>query len=142
MYKLIYGENERMLPWAAPRIGVTAFRSDAQTIGYERDGELVAVVVFDGFSHGDGYMHVASDGSRRWLTRELLTAAFAYPFIQCRLRRITALVPAKNHVALKFDEELGFRREGYHPHAAESGGDIISLGMLREQCRFLPQEAR
>lgn len=139
MHRLIYGEDERLLAWAAERIGVPGFRADAHTIGLERGGELVAVVVFDGFSDVDCNMHVASDGTRRWLTRAFLTACFAYPFIQCRLRRVTGLVPADNADALRFDEHLGFRREGYHPHATQTG-DLISLGMLREWCRFIPQE--
>jgi len=137
MNELIYGQDERLLLWAAERIGVPCFRDDARTIGYARDGELMAVVVFDGFSPVDCNMHIASDGTRRWLTRELLTAAFAYPFIQCGLRRVTGLVPAKNTDALRFDQHLGFRREGYHHKAAQNGGDLISLGLLRENCRFI-----
>jgi RimJ/RimL family protein N-acetyltransferase len=139
MNKLIYGEDERLLPWAESRVGVTGFRPDARTIGYERDDELLAVVVFDSFSLHDCNMHIASDGSRRWLTRELLAAAFAFPFIQCGFRRVTGLVPARNIAALKFDEHIGFRREGYHPQAAKDG-DLVSLGMLKEWCRFLPKE--
>jgi RimJ/RimL family protein N-acetyltransferase len=141
MYRLIYGEDDRILPWALERTGVVGFRHDARTIGYERDGDMVAVVVFDGFSDVDCNMHIASDGTRRWLTRELLTASFAYPFIQCGLRRVTALVPARNVDALRFDEHIGFRREGYHPCAAKDG-DLVSLGMLREWCRFIPRESR
>lgn len=139
MNRLIYGDDERLLPWAQQRVGVVDFRADAHTIGYEHDGKVVAVVVFDDFSHHDVNMHIASDGTGRWLTRELLVAAFAYPFIQCGLRRITALVPARNTRALKFDEHIGFRREGYHPKAAKDG-DLVSLGLLREHCRWIPQE--
>ena len=139
MFRLLYGEDERLLPWATERVGVPSFRHDARTIGYENDDGLVAVVVFDGFSPVDVNMHIASDGSSRWLTRELLTASFAFPFIQCGLRRVTALVPARNTAALKFDEHLGFRREGYHPQAGKDG-DLVSLGMLKEWCRFLPKE--
>lgn len=136
MNRLIYEQDGELLAWASARIGVS-FRTDAKTVGYARDGELIAVVVYDGFSAGDVNMHIASDGSSRWLTRELLTAAFAFPFIQCKMRRVTALVPAKNADALRFDQHLGFRREGYHPKAANNGGDLISLGMLREHCRFI-----
>ncbi|MGX0136357.1 N-acetyltransferase [Cupriavidus metallidurans] len=142
MHRLIYGEDERLLPWACERIGVSEFRADARTIGLERGGELVAVVVFDGFSDVDCNMHIASDGTRRWLNRTLLTAAFAFPFLQCGMRRVTGLVPAGNADALRFDEHLGFKREGYHLCASKNGGDLISLGMLREWCRFIPQEPK
>lgn len=140
MVRLVYDEQERCLEWAAQRIGLGCFRADARAIGLERDGQLSAVTVFDTFSPKDCSMHIASDGSRRWLNRAYLTACFAFPFLQCGLRRVTGMVPASNTDALRFDEHLGFRREGYHRCAAADGGDMISLGMLKEFCRYIPQE--
>jgi RimJ/RimL family protein N-acetyltransferase len=138
--QLIYGQEDRLLPWAQERIGVS-FRSDAYTIGLEKDGELVAVVVYDTFSEVDCCMHIASDGTRAWMNKSLLLAAFAYPFIQLKLRRVTGMVPAKNTQALAFDEHIGFVREGYHPKALPDD-DLVSLGLLRENCRFIPQGER
>lgn len=133
--RLIYGEESRLLPWAQERIGAT-FRDDAYTIGLERDGQIIAVVVFDTFSEADCCMHIASDGTRAWMSKALLLAAFAYPFEQLGLRRVTGMVPASNAEALGFDEHIGFVREGYHPHALPND-DLISLGLLREHCRFI-----
>jgi RimJ/RimL family protein N-acetyltransferase len=135
--KLIYGDEHRLLPWAKERIGVS-FRRDAYSIGLERDGQIVAVVVYDNFSDADCNMHIASDGSRAWMNKSLLVAAFAYPFVQLGLRRVTGVVPAKNSAALAFDEHIGFSREGYHPHALPDD-DLVSLGLLRENCRFIPR---
>lgn len=143
--KLVYGEEQRLLPWALARIGIPAFRRDAYSIGLERNGELVAVVVYDSFSECDVNMHVASDGTGHWLNRAFLTASFAYPFQQLGLRRVTAMVPAKNTAALKFDENLGFVREGYHKNALPDD-DLVSLAILKENCRFYkdaaPQESK
>ena len=135
MATIIYGHEEILLPWAQERVGVT-FRRDAYTLGLERNGSLVAVVVFDNFSDADCNMHVASDGTRSWMSKNLLLATFAYPFTQLGLRRVTAMVPAKNAQALAFDEHIGFVREGYHPHALPDD-DLVSLGLLRENCRFI-----
>lgn len=134
--KLIYGEEDRLVPWAEKVIGVK-FRRDAYTIGLERNGEVVCVCVYDSFSECDCSMHIASDGSSRFANKEFVVAVFAYPFLQLGLRRVTAMVPAKNERALKLDEHLGFVREGRHPHACQDD-DLISLGMLRENCRFIP----
>ncbi len=134
---LIYGQEDRLLPWAQERIGV-AFRRDAYTLGLEKGGELVAVVVYDGFSEFDCNMHIASDGTAAWMNKSLLVSAFAYPFIQLKLNRVTGLVPSKNEAALKFDEHLGFEREGLHRKAC-GDDDLISLGMLKENCRFIPK---
>ena len=133
--RVIYGEEDRLLPWAQERVGVN-FRSDAYCIGLEKDEEIVAVVVYDNFSTVECCMHIASDGTKGWMNKSLLLAAFAYPFTQLGFRRVTGLVPASNTAALAFDEHLGFVREGYHPHAC-ADGDLISLGLLRENCRFI-----
>lgn len=141
MADVIYGNEDRLLPWAQERIGVH-FRGDAKTMGIERDGELTAVVVFDNFSETDAYMHIASDGTRAWMNKQLLLSAFAYPFIQLGLLRVTGMVVATNKDALAFDENLGFVREGFHPKAGPGGQDLVSLGMLRSTCRFIPKEVR
>ncbi len=141
MAQVIYGQEDRLLPWAQERIGVR-FRDDARTIGLERDGEVRAVVVYDNFSDTDLCMHIASDGTRAWMSKALLLSAFGYPFSQLGKLRVTGLVPASNKAALSFDEHLGFKREGFHPLAGPNGDDLISLGMLRKDCRFIPEEHR
>lgn len=140
MSELIYGQEERLLPWAQERVGVT-FRRDAYTIGLENGGALVAVVVFDNFSETDACMHIASDGTRSWMNKSLLLASFAYPFTQLGLLRLTGLVAADNADAIAFDEHIGFVREGFHPKAGPGGKDLISLGLLREACRFIPKDS-
>jgi RimJ/RimL family protein N-acetyltransferase len=137
----LYNMEEQHLPWAQERIGVS-FKPDAKTIGLERDGKIVAVVIFDSFGETDCNMHIASDGTRAWMSKALLVHAFCYPFVQLGLLRVTGLVPADNEDALKFDEHIGFVREGYHPRGAPGGKDLVSLGLLRSNCRFIPPEHR
>jgi len=132
--------KKQLIAWAESRLGMK-FRPDAKAIGRLRDGELSAVVVWDGFSKADCNIHVVSDGSRRWLNRKLLVAAFSYPFIQLRLRRVTALVPAKNTASLALVRRLGFVLEGVCRHALPDD-DIVVLGMLREHCLWIPTEYR
>jgi|DEB19_MinimDraft_2_1074335.scaffolds.fasta_scaffold27836_2 RimJ/RimL family protein N-acetyltransferase len=138
MATVIYGQEDRLLPWAAERIGIT-FRRDAYSLGLEKNGKIVAVVVFDTFSACDCCMHIASDGTKAWMNKGLLLATFAYPFTQLGFRRVTAMVPAKNTAALAFDENIGFVREGFHPHGCPDD-DLISLGLLKENCRFVTKE--
>lgn len=140
MSELIYGENERLVAWAEGVIGCS-FRPDAQAIGCESNGDVVCVAVFDGFSECDCNIHIASNGSQSWLTRKFLCAAFAYPFVQLGLRRVTGLVPASNKKALKFDYHLGFVFEGRCRNALPND-DIIILGMLREECPFISKQHR
>ena len=136
--QLVY--DQHILEWASDVIGFP-FRDDAKVIGASFDGDLRAVVVYDGFSECDCNMHIASDGSARWLSRGFLRAVFAYPFIQLGLRRVTGLVPAKNERALNFDLRLGFEHEGLCRDALPDD-DIIVLGMRRSVCPYIPEEYR
>lgn len=139
MATLIYGQEERLLPWALERIGIGQFRRDAYTLGLEKNGSLVAVVVFDTFSKVDCCMHIASDGTKAWMNKSLLLAAFAYPFKQLGMRRVTGLVPSKNKEALAFDQNLGFEVEGVCRHALPDD-DLVILGLLHENCRFVSKD--
>lgn len=142
MHKLIYDDQERLLQWACERIGIARFREDAVAIGSACGEELKAVSVFDTFTAVDCCMSIASDGSGHWLTRGFLVASFAYPFIQCDMRRISSFVSVNNKRAIKFDEHIGWVREGLHRKASLGGEDLISMGMLRSECRFIPQRYR
>jgi len=141
MNTLIYGQDERLLQWAFERMAFTA-RSDAKAIGWgdEATGTLKAVVIWDGFSECDCNIHVCSDESGHWLRRPLLIAAFSHPFLQWERRRVTSLIPENNTNAIRFNRHLGFKQEGICRNAAPDG-NIILMGMLREECRFILQNS-
>lgn len=141
MIEIVYNDIPGKLAWAAEKIGLLRFKPDARAFGVTRDGILCAVVVFDCFSECDCNMHVASDGSGIWLTRKVLMHAFGYPFIEMKLRRVTALIPMKKTQAIKFNEHLGFKVEGFCPDAMPDD-DIQIRGMTRKECRYIPPEFR
>jgi len=136
MKTIIYGQNERVVDWVAQRVDEHAFEQ-AVGIGLEEDGELIAGVVYNLYTGPSICMHVAAVPGRRWMTRDYLYRCFAYPFIQLQCNRITGLVRVDNLEAQKFDEHLGFKREGLLRRACEDGTDMILYGMLKEECRFL-----
>ncbi|WP_159953045.1 GNAT family protein [Rhizobium sp. 18065] len=136
---VIYDNQDRMIVWAVDKIGGHEFRPDAKAIGIERGSELVAVVVFDNFSPGSCCISVASDGTRRWLTREFLIRVFAYPFIQLGHHRLTALISATNHDSQRFCTSCGFQKEGLLRQGCPDQSDMIVMGLLRDECRWLPE---
>lgn len=140
MSQLIYDDQPGLLAWAAERIGLSGFKSDAKAFGVLHGGVLRAVVVWDTFSAADCCLHVASSGGH-WLTRGVLKMAFGYPFIDLKLRRVTALIAATNAAAIRFNEHLGFKLEGLCPEAMPTD-DLQIRGMLRRECRFIPPEYR
>jgi RimJ/RimL family protein N-acetyltransferase len=133
--RTVYGEDERVKAWVGVRVGEEDFGA-GHAIGLERDGELVAGVVYNFYTGPSVCMHVAAEG-KHWLNKDFLYRAFAYPFLQLKCNRVTGLVPADDIVARKFDEHLGFVFEGRLRKARSDGSDMYLYGMLKEECRFL-----
>lgn len=110
--------------------------SGSQAIGLEKDGELVAGVIYEGFNGHNVWMHVAAESSKRWMTKSYLRACFMYPFHQLGCDRVSGYVEAWNEQARKFDEHLGFRQEAVLKGAASDGGDVILYVMNKQECRY------
>jgi RimJ/RimL family protein N-acetyltransferase len=136
-----------MLAWAVERMratiepGFSGFRADATAIGREINGELAGVLVYDTFAAGDCLWHVASS-TKRWITRELIIRGVAYPFIQLKQKRITAMISEQNAPSLKLARGFGFVEEGRLRRAGSRDEDMIVFGMLRGECRWLPRGAQ
>lgn len=137
----------------APRFTMTADRSrvlefvrkhvplalvdNMTALGLERDGELIAGVIYEGFNGHNVWMHCAIPGR---LTREFINACFHYPFVQLGCKRVSGYVEASNIKARLFDEHLGFKPEARLRGAASDGGDVILYAMTREGCRYVAQD--
>jgi hypothetical protein len=72
----------------------------------------------------------------RCLSRRVLRAIFTALFSQ--VKRLTAEVEPDNRRALHQVQRLGFVYEGYRPLGLEGTRDTVVYGMLREDCRYLP----
>ena len=105
-------------------------------IGWARAGRLVAGVAYAEWNGPNVVCHIASDGSRKWATREYLRVIFDYPFVQLGCKRITVCVGEGNADSRRFVEHLGFTLEaelaGAHPTGA-----LRIYRMWRDECRFL-----
>lgn len=101
-----------------------------------KDGKLLGGVIFQGYTGASVELHVAGFHPR-WLTRDFLWVAFAYPFIQLNCKKIIGRVVESNRRALEFDLKLGFTEEARVKDVYPDSGDLIILTMRREQCRWL-----
>lgn len=136
MKETIYGQDERITNWVSARVDEDDF-GKAVGIGLEEDGILIAGVVYNLYNGPSICMHVAAEPGKRWLNKDFLYRAFAYPFLQLNCSRVTGLVRVDNIEARRFDEHLGFIQEGVIRRGASNGLDMILYGMLKEECRWL-----
>ena len=112
---------------------------DMVALGLLRDGVLTAGVLYEGFNPSNVWMHVAAQAGKRWMVRDYLIAAFAYPFLICGVDRVSGYVDASNSAARRFNEHLGFCEEARLEGAASDGGDVIIYALWKPDCRFLEQ---
>lgn len=141
MFRLLLNCDDRLIQWAQQQLGTTFF-SDALAIGWGGNDVIRAVAVYERWSSRDCCVHLISDRGRNWLSRKFLAAGFFFPFVVHGRERMTGLVPADNVEALRLNRHMGWRREGLLKEAGADGTDIVILGMLRRECRFLPSEHR
>jgi RimJ/RimL family protein N-acetyltransferase len=109
---------------------------DSVVFGLERDGKIVAAVVFEGINRFHLWMHMAVE-SGAFVGRDFIRCAFVYAFRVCDVQRVRGYVEASNLAARRIDERLGFREDAKLEGAAKDGGDVIVYAMRRSECRFL-----
>jgi RimJ/RimL family protein N-acetyltransferase len=133
--RIVWDQSKAVGEWVSQRMGATFDPSCSTAIGMERDGELIAGVVFDHFSGRSIAMHVAATAPH-WMTREYARACFGYAFGQLRVTKVIGLVDSTNAQARRFDEHLGFELEATVKDAGERG-DLLIYSMTPDKCRFL-----
>jgi L-amino acid N-acyltransferase YncA len=141
MFGLLLNDDARLIPWAEEKIG-GPYAADAMAVGWGDSESVRAVLVYDCWSPEQCHVHITSDGSGRFITRKFLAAGFYFPFVVHGRHRITGLIPRSNVPSLRFARHLGMKHEGTMREAATGRSDMIVLGMLRSECRFLPKDLR
>lgn len=106
-------------------------------IGLEKDGELIAGALYEGFNGQNVWVHLAGKPGKRWMNREFLWYGFHYPFNEMGVKRLSGYVNASNTDARRLNEHFGYQEEARLKGAAPDGGDVILYVMWRENCRFL-----
>lgn len=134
---IIDNNNERVGTWVHAH-GGGCYRSGSQCIGLEKDGELVAGIMYDWFNGASIYGHVAATG-KDWLNRDFLWFAFYYPFEQLKANVIIGLVSETNLIARKFDEHLGFKLKAVIPEA-DPHGSLLVYTMYKHECKWLTRK--
>lgn len=136
-------EQDTLLAWAAPRCGMPGcvFPDPAVALGViDEDGTIFAVAVYIPLYSGSVECHFASNGTRRWASRENLAAMARYPFHQFQCDRLTATVEATDIATLTSCIKAGWQIEARYRNAMASGADAIVLSMTEEDCKFLIEE--
>lgn len=133
--RLIFDGNERIAEWCQARIvHFSGWGSAPSAVGLEVGAKLRAGVVYTNFSGGNVFASIVAEGA---LNRRFLYAIFYNPFIAWKVRHITCAIEESNVKSLKLCSNMGFNQEGRLRESAVNGEDIIIMGLLKRECRFL-----
>lgn len=124
------GEDDgRIAIYLAERLN-TLFHPPFVAMACERDGEIVAGMLFNTFTGPDIHVSIAGHG---W-TRRFLRAFGRYLFDILRVERFTGITEQQNVIDIV--ERLGGQREGVMRNHFGCGRHGIVLGVLRDEYRY------
>ena len=132
--KRIVTNEKRIEQFVSEGIGGNADYSGT-SIGLEKDGELVAGVVYTDFNGKSITASIHGKGVN-WLNREFLWFIFFYPFKQLEVGRITVTIETFNKKSHNLAQKLGFTHEATLQKAGRFG-DLHVYRMFREDCKWL-----
>ena len=137
MPKLLYGSDDIVAEFVKK-----ALQPDIDEFGLfsaigitDEGGKLIAGVVYNQFFGRDIQATIAST-SKRWASRNIMRAIFAYPFFQLGCYRITAQTRSRNLRSISFLYKSGFQKEGLLRGWYEDD-DALIMGMMRIECRWI-----
>lgn len=107
----------------------------AAYIGLEKDGEVIAGVMYDHYT-GASITATIAKAPDAILTREFMWAIFDYPFNQLGCNMIVAYVEEHNHKSVAFLRKAGFQHTAEVPGVYPDGAMHIYT-MTKAQCRWL-----
>jgi hypothetical protein len=131
-----------LIDWFAERIGHDAVwhTDDARVIahviddgGVAREENVLCVVLLNHWTPTTCEANIASDGTKRWFSREFARNVYSYVFEHGGRSRINFTVSPDNTAAVTMHEKLGHKREALLEDAYGEGRDAILYGYTKRQ---------
>jgi RimJ/RimL family protein N-acetyltransferase len=113
---------------------------DMKFIGWVSDEKLQICVGFHGFMGKACQIHIAMTPEWHFSPKEMLREVFNYAFRTAGRELLIGVVNSRNAAALRYDLHLGFKELYRIPDMHDDGGDIVIVGMKKEECRWLDKE--
>lgn len=121
--------DDRVARFVSTQMGI-GFSPPYQSMGIEKDGKIIAGVIFNVFEGADLHVTIAGHG---W-TRSFMKAVGSYVFQQLGCLRMTTQTERPEIVRLA--ERLGGQVEGCLRNHFGPGRDAFIVGILKEEWKF------
>ena len=130
------GQDDIVGPWVTQRSGGTFFLGRGVTIGICKDDNLIGGFLFEDYNGNSVIVHIASDGNKHFLTKEIAEFVSNYVFHQLKVKVVIAPIASYNEDALKLAVHAGFVENFRIADAAPKDGDIVILTLRPENCDY------
>jgi len=130
-YKIVYSHD--VGHWVASKTNGMYSEDQSTAIGLERDGSVVAGVIYENWNGKSVVCHIAVSAR---ITRQYLACIFEYAFNVLNVWKIIAPVYSDNTQARKLVANMGFSDECVIQDASPNG-DIVCCTMTKKNCKFL-----
>ena len=94
---------------------------------------------FDSFLGKTCQIHVVNF-QKKYTPRKLLFAVFDYAFNKAGVETLLGVVNSNNELAMKYDQNLGFKEVCRLPGMHDDGGDLVLFAMNKADCRFIREK--
>ncbi len=128
---IVYGDAVGQ--WVAQQTDGTYCREHAQALGLERDGQIVAGIIYEGWTGKSIVAHLAIRGK---ITREFMWVISDYAFRQHGCHKVVAPIYADNAPMIRLALNMGFTEEA-RIRDAQPAGDLVFYTLTKDRCRFL-----
>jgi hypothetical protein len=122
--------------WVAARNHQMYHEANSQSIGLEKDGKIVAGVIYENWNGQSIVCHIAILGN---LTPTFVAKIFDYAFRQLAVHKVIAPIASINSESIRLVTHMGFKEEAKIKDAHPSG-DIVVFTMTKNECRFLGEK--
>ena len=130
---LVFDRKDLIGAWVAAKVGQTGSWGDFYAMGTMQGNSVTAGVVFNNFNGANATVHIAVEKPSKAMVK-LFIAVCDYAFIQCKLKRLTGMVPTNEPDVIAFDKHLGFKEEFVMKDGAV-GADMMILVLTREDAK-------
>lgn len=127
----LYRQDLEMMPEATR----PTWCEDSRGIIAERNGEALAICVFDSWTWNSCMIHIWI-GNPFVLKNGFAEEVFNYVFGMCDRNLIVGATPSDNKKALKFIKHIGFKELTRIKDGDRVGVDLVITEMRKESCRY------
>lgn len=115
---------------------------DLQAIFWaNKENQIEWVVGYTAFIGKTCQMHMVNLKGG-YTPKDLLKAAFDYPFNKCGLEKTFGLVNSNNVKAMEYDQKLGFKEIMRFAGMHENNGDMVIFEMNKADCRWIKERTK